>query len=123
MGLYNYVIGDVACRSCGCTSRRDLQLHYGAKNLHRYHLGDRLNWLQGVCEGEPVDGRVWCPCYATPCPNCGDDPPCAIFAVVIDRGVIAEIHQAPIGHVYPEHPTWTLLSDTAQPTPVLCDGP
>ena len=65
---------------------------------------------------------MWCPCHADPCPNCGEDPRGAIFALVIDHEVIASVHQAPAGHVYPDHPTWTLLTGAAEPESVPDDG-
>lgn len=61
---------------------------------------------------------MWCPCYAELCPGCGDDPPYANFAVVIDDDVIASVHPAPIGYAFPDFPTWTPIPGTADPEPI-----
>ncbi|MBR7833450.1 hypothetical protein KDL01_09245 [Actinospica durhamensis] len=118
MGLYNIVTAPVACRVCGLVSARDLQLHYGAKGMHHYQVGDRLQWgaTSGPHEGDPDAPRVWCPCYAeTPCPGCGDDDDRPGFALVIEEGVISAVFQAPPGSHYPQTPEWTVLAAAERP--------
>jgi hypothetical protein len=124
MGTYNTVKAPVGCRSCGLVSGRDLQLHYGEKRMHRYHVGDRLLWGNGngVRVGDPDAPRVWCPCFAeTPCPGCGHDDDRPEFALVIDESVISAVFQAPLGFFYPETPEWTTLADSERPIAVVDD--
>lgn len=122
MGVYNIVRAPVGCRVCGLVSVRDLQLHYGAKGMHRYQVGDRLSWGEGsgVQVGDPDALRVWCPCYAAaPCPGCGDDDDRPGFALVIEEGVISAVFQAPLGFSFPETPEWTTLAEGERPAPAV----
>lgn len=120
--MYNIVTIPVACRCCGLVAERDLQLHYGAKGLHRYRVGDELIWGQGNGKlvGDAAAARVWCPCYAEqPCPGCGDDNEVSSgFAVVIDHGTVSAVFQAPLGSWFPDFPEWTQLEDGERPTAV-----
>jgi len=118
MGMYNIVSVLVPCCTCGVEVERRLQLHYGAKGLHEYRIGDRLDWGRGRGRivGNPSLPRVWCPCYAEDaCPGCGYDPTAPGFAVVIAAGAVSEVVQAAAGRVFPDFPDWTELGPADSP--------
>ena len=92
MGAFNTVRVNARCTNCGDTVDQDVQFKFGDCWLHKYTVGDRLDW-GGNDRGKPGLVKVLVPGMSEPCSSCaflGNE-----FIVTIEHDVITAVEPLP----------------------------
>jgi hypothetical protein len=93
MGLFNSVVSQQVCPSCGNIVEFEVQFKYGnVREMRLYHVGDKVQWGGGIDIGIPGVNQVVVDGAAGLCPTCGKYGP--DFEVWIVDNTIASIRLA-----------------------------
>lgn len=113
MGMFNEIstTEKLTCPHCGERHHWTIQFKYGACDLTRYRLGQRLDWGTND-EGEPGHPHVYADGILTQCPNCkGEmDPTQELYDIELRDDIITTVTKATGEIDYAGEP-WLVVED------------